>query len=653
MRPQRSAHTSTSKRAREHTMRASSRRGDVSQTSPARHAATSRSEARELKNAAKERARERLHARQERLRAERSGERMGQISAHTQKNRQISSGRTSEKTLRHPTSPRTVSASEQNLPADVRRDAATDLESKENQASVVKNTSLMTIATLASRVTGLMRTWAMAFALGNTLLTSAYQVANNLPNVVYDFVAGGLLSAAFLPVLLLEQKRAGREGFNRYGSNILNLTMALLGVLTLLSIIFAEQVVATQTFTVGSSAEVSQTSVLFFRLFAVQIIFYGLGGVITGILNARRSFFLTSLAPALNNIVVIASFFSYVIIAPHAPHVALWVLGIGTSLGVAVQFIIQIPALKKADFHWRPVLDVRDPALVETFRIAVPTLIYITANLVAFSCRNAFSLPSGDVGPSTLAYAWIWYQLPYGVIAVSVSSALFTEMSDAVAHEAWDVLRRQVLRGIRATLYLIIPMAALIFVLSDKLMYIFNAGAFTSDAAQAVGLVLKLWIVSLPAYSVLMYLYKAFASIRKFFPFALLNCGLVLVQIALYAILSRPEIAGIYAIPLSDFVYYMLGAMASFALLMRYIGTMNLRSVGLLLAKVGICSVLGALVAAGIAGVLPFGQNILGAALTVMIAGGIGLILTLALTRVMRVEEAALIDTILRKLTRR
>lgn len=161
---------------------------------------------------------------------------------------------------------------------------------KETEKSVIKNTGLMTVATLGSRLTGLIRTWAMAFALGNTMITSAYQVANNLPNVIFELVAGGLLSAAFLPVLLSEKERAGKEGFDHYGSNILNLMLIILGVLTILATVFAGPVVATQTFTVGDEAEVSQYAVIFFRIFAIQILFYGLGGVITGILNSQRSF---------------------------------------------------------------------------------------------------------------------------------------------------------------------------------------------------------------------------------------------------------------------------------------------------------------------------------------------------------------------------
>ena len=85
----------------------------------------------------------------------------------------------------------------------------------EQQDSVIKNTGLMTAGTMLSRISGLLRTWAMAFALGNTVLTSAYQVANNLPNVLYDLVAGGFLATAFLPVLLLQKARYGWRGQNR------------------------------------------------------------------------------------------------------------------------------------------------------------------------------------------------------------------------------------------------------------------------------------------------------------------------------------------------------------------------------------------------------------------------------------------------------
>ncbi|MBR2789087.1 MAG: murein biosynthesis integral membrane protein MurJ, partial [Eggerthellaceae bacterium] len=122
-------------------------------------------------------------------------------------------------------------------------------------ANVAKNTALMSVATLGSRITGLLRTWVMAFALGNTLITSAYQVANNMPNVIYDLVAGGMLGAAFIPVYLLQKEREKQAGANHFANNMLNITAVVLGALSLVAAIFAPAVIATQTFTVDSSAE--------------------------------------------------------------------------------------------------------------------------------------------------------------------------------------------------------------------------------------------------------------------------------------------------------------------------------------------------------------------------------------------------------------
>ena len=301
--------------------------------------------------------------------------------------------------------------------------------------SVARSTALMSIATLFSRATGLIRTWAMAFALGNSLITSSYQVANNMPNVIYELVAGGLLAAAFLPVYMLEKERGGEKSGNEFANNLLNITIVVLGILSILATVFAPQVIATQTFTVSEDAEVYQRAVAFFRIFAMQIVFYGIGGIVTGLLNANRVFFLPSMAPAVNNVIVTAAFFAYIPLSSINFELAIMVLAIGTTVGVAAQFLIQIPALIKLGFKYRPHINLKDPALIEALKIAAPTLLYIVGTMVAFSCRNAFSLQAGENGPSTLLYAWTWYQLPYGVIAVSLSRALFTEMGEAVAKE--------------------------------------------------------------------------------------------------------------------------------------------------------------------------------------------------------------------------
>lgn len=520
------------------------------------------------------------------------------------------------------------------------------------QKSVVRSTASMTVATLVSRVTGLLRTWAMAFALGNTVLTAAYQVANNLPNVIYELVAGGLLAAAFLPVLLLELERHGRAGFNRFGSNILNICIAVLGALSLVAALLAEPLVFTQTFTIDQSGEVATLSVGLFRIFALQLLFYGLGGVITGILNSQRSYFLTSIAPALNNICVIAGFFAYIPLSATDPDLALAVLAWATTIGVGVQFVIQIPALRKVGFSWKPVLDFRDPALVETLKIAIPTLIFILGNLVAFSCRNAFSLLGSEVGPATLNYAWMWFQLPYGVVAVSLSRAMFTEMSTVSAKEDWESLRRYVNKGIRGTLFLIIPLAGMLFVLSTPIIQLFRAGAFTADAVGMVSNVLKLWVISLPMYSVYMYLYNTFASIRRFLGFAIMNCVLVGVQVGLYAVLCQPGVLAVAGVPVGDGIYFSVSAIAGLVLLYHYVGSVGVGSILGLAGRIFVATLFGMLVAYVIVWALHFDEGMLGGFIEIVVGGSAGLVVTFMAARLMRIEESRILDDVAKRFKR-
>ena len=140
----------------------------------------------------------------------------------------------------------------------------------DSKDSILKNTGLITLCTLGSRVTGLLRTWAMAFALGNTLLTSAYQIAYNMPSMIYELAASGLLATAFLPLYLLQKEKKGNGEAYKFASNILTLTIVLLGILALACSVFSPLVIETQTFTVGQG-DSKTLAIFFFRIFAFYI----------------------------------------------------------------------------------------------------------------------------------------------------------------------------------------------------------------------------------------------------------------------------------------------------------------------------------------------------------------------------------------------
>lgn len=481
----------------------------------------------------------------------------------------------------------------------------------------------------------------MAFALGNTVITSAYQVANNMPNIIFDLVAGGLLGAAFIPIFMLEKEKHGKKGGNDFACNILNLTIILMAIFSLLMTIFAPQVIATQTFTVGNTAEVSEVAVIFFRIFAIQMLFYGIGGVLNAILNGERVYFLPAFAPAINNIVVIASFGAYAILYQSDQMLAIIVLGVGTTLGVAVQAIIQIPALIRTGFKWKPIVNLKDPALYEAIKIAVPTFIYVFGMLIAFTCRNAFSLELSESGPATILYAWTWYQLPYGVIAVSLSRTMFTEMSDSSAKGDVKKLRRQVNTGLSLTLIAIIPLAMLMGTFAFPLMSLFRAGNFNAEDVSTVALVLQCWVVSLPFYSVVMYLYNVYASIRKFTIFAVVSVISVVGQCFFYWLFcTQVQTFGLSGIPIADFIFYTAVCVTLLIILKARIGSFGVGRIIWSAIRVTFASLIGCGVGYMLMQYIDLGTtSMLNGIFQLAICGGISLLIVCVFCWAFRIKE--------------
>lgn len=532
-------------------------------------------------------------------------------------------------------------------------EASQKTDGRELEGQVAKSTATMSMATLTSRITGFLRTWAIAFALGNTFLTSAYQVANNLPNMVYELVAGGILSTAFLPVLMTLYRQQSTEEGNRYASNLLNICLIVLGVVVLLTTIFARQVITTQTFVTGG--EVADLATFFFRVFAIQVIFYGASAIFGGILNSNRRFLMPAVGPVMNNIVVIVTMFTYVPLSAVNPTAAMWLLAIGTSVGVLAQCVVQIPALIRCGFKWKPVLDLHDPALRETAKLAIPAIIFTAMNLVCVSVRNAYALGVSDIGPSTLAYAWLWFQLPYGVLAVALSTAMFTEMSDSAAKGDMEQYRENVRRGLRGTFFLIIPMATMLIVLAPLLITLYHAGQFTSDDITLVAEVLRYWAICLPLYAGYLYLYFAFSAIKKMSIVAVTSVCVSVLQIFLYATLTVGNSwfggFGIIGIPITDCVFFTIMYFAPYLLLRHRVGKFSHGTVPAVALKTLAASIIGGGVTFVLMGVLPPTESILVALVEVVALGVAGLAISYGLCAVFRVEETSIIKRLISRVT--
>ncbi len=528
---------------------------------------------------------------------------------------------------------------------------------KEQAKSVAKSTAMMSVLTLASRATGFIRTWAMAFALGNTMIAASYSLANNLPNMIYELVAGGVLSTAFLPIYLQQRNARSREDANSYASNLLSLVIVFLGVIALLASIFAPQVMVTQSLFSSASSETVENAVWLFRFFAFQIIFYGLSAVFGGLLNAERQYFWPAVSSIFMNAITIATFFAYPFVSDIDATAGLTLLAVGTTLSIAVMAFVQIPALIKCGFKFRFFIDLHGEGLSETIRLALPAIACTAINLVSLSFMNSCALHVASNGPASVSYAWMWYQFPYGVLGVALSTALFTEMSDCISRDDKEGFKKHLNLGLRTTWLLIIPMAVLLFVCSDELIGLYTAGKFTADDIRPIADLLCGWAVALPLFAGYMFLYRAYSSIKDLKTIAICNLFLTVIQVTVYMVLtgviSIPGMStiGLVGIACGDISFYLLMIIVLLLIMRKRIGTFHFSKLAISTVKVIFASIVGGIIAELVSwlveGFIDI-TNIFGSLVTLVIVGAVGLTAIVIACRILHVDE---ISSILSRVT--
>lgn len=531
------------------------------------------------------------------------------------------------------------------------------VQTDENDPDVGSSTALMSVCVMLSRITGFARTWLMAFALGSTLLSSSYQVANNLPNQLYELVMGGILVTAFLPVYMSIKKKLGREASNEYASNLLTIVVLFLGIVSALCMIFPSAAIYTQSF-YSDQSEMTQ-SVFFFQFFAIQIVMYGATAIVSGLLNANRDYLWSSIAPVANNVIVITTFILYAVVAPQNQELALYIIAFGNPLGVFVQLAIQLPALKKNGIRVRPRINFRDPALRETVAIGVPAIFVMLCSLIVVSVQNAASYSFADNGPSILLYARQWFTLPYAFLAVPITTAMFTELAEMQAEGNADGVKRGIVSGTSQIIFFMIPFALYLIVFSLPLVTLYHAGAFTMDDVSSIATYMTVLAFALPVYGVNTYLQKIFSSLRKMGIFAAFNFVAGGVQIALTMFgAANVERFPLEIIAVAEVLFYVVADMCLFIYLRRRLGPFGLRSIvkaclaGLVFGGLGAAAGGGVLIAlqtfvAPLSGSIP-------QALAYVVAGGlVSLVVTFGLSIKLNVPEAAFVGTLVGKVTRK
>ena len=526
-------------------------------------------------------------------------------------------------------------------------------------ANVGSSAALISVFVIISRITGFMRTWAMAFALGSTMLASSYQVANNLPNMLYELVVGGMLVTAFLPVYVSVKDRLGQKGGNEYASNLLSLTFIVLGLVALVCTIFAPALIYTQSFMNDQST--MGDAIFFFRFFAMQIVFYGVSTIVSGLLNASRDYLWSSAAPIFNNIIVTVTFVAYAFVAPVDSEIAKFIIAVGNPLGVFVQMAIQLPALQRNGIKLRPHIDIHDPALKETLSIGVPAIIVMAAGMVIVSVQNSAAYGCVDNGPSVIAYARLWYTLPYAFLTVPITTTMFTEISHMAAKNDMESFKHGVVSGSKQILFFMLPFVLYLIVFAEPLVTLYHIGAFTQENIWQIAGYLIALSISLPFYAVNTYLQKTFSALRAMKPYSIMMLAASALQIAFIMIFSTSASGsldmGIVGVALSETVFYVVLDVVLFAYLRHKLGSFGFGTMAVSAVRSLILGALGAFIGwlamRGCMLFAPMNGSIINALICIVCGGICALVVTFGIALKMNLEEASFVTGIVSKIARK
>ena len=447
------------------------------------------------------------------------------------------------------------------------------------QGSLARGAAIISIATAVSRVTGFVRVVVVAAAMGTTFLANTYQTANTAPNVVFELVAAGVLTSVFVPTFVDYLVKGEREQGWQAANALTTVALAGLVAIAALVALLAEPVMRLLTLGVADQALRSDEIALgaaFLRLFAPQIVFYGVGMIMTGALHAHRKFAMAAVAPIFNNVVVIGVYLVYALMRGDEPPTIggitgaqTLVLGLGTTLGVVAMTVALIPQLVGLGWRFRLRWDPRHPAVRKAARLGVWALGYAggyqAGLIVVLILANRI-----EGGVAAYQWAYTFFYMPHALFAVAIFNVLFPAMSEHAARGEAEALLVRLRDGLSTLAVILVPTAALMVAAAHPIAKLtLEYGVMTDAGAGLVARVIAAFVVGLPTYSAFLVGTRAYYALGDTRTPTLVNAGAVAFSSALGAGLFF-VVDERWAVPALALAHSVAFALAAWVLIARF-----------------------------------------------------------------------------------
>ncbi|WP_020106837.1 murein biosynthesis integral membrane protein MurJ [Nocardia sp. 348MFTsu5.1] len=451
--------------------------------------------------------------------------------------------------------------------------------------SVMRTSGSIALATLVSRITGFVRT-VLVLAMLGAAVASSFQAAYVLPNMVAEVVLGAVLTAIVIPVLV-RAEREDPDGGAGFINRIFTLTVLILGIATFIALVAAPLLT---TLNLGDGKVNKDLATALAYMLLPAILFYGLSALFIAILNMKGLFKPGAWAPVLNNIVQIATLIVYystpgeISLNPvEMGQTKLLVLGVGTTLGVVAQTLILVPAIRhsgvKLRLQWG--LDAR---LRKFGNMALAIVLYVAVLQVGLIVTYRIASAASADGVSVYATQWQLLQLPYGVLGVTILTAIMPRLSRNAAADDTHAVIDDLSLATRLTMVSLVPVIAFMTFFGPAIgVAIFNFGKFSAETASQLGSVLTWGAFTMIPYAMTLVQLRVFYAREDAWTPTYMVVGITAVKVAasyLGPVLFDDPDYVIRWLALSNGLGYLVGAVVGHYLLRSRLGGARMTNVG-------------------------------------------------------------------------
>ncbi|MFC4042964.1 murein biosynthesis integral membrane protein MurJ [Dactylosporangium siamense] len=505
----------------------------------------------------------------------------------------------------------------------------------------------MALATLAARAAGFVRLVVLASALGlGSRVLDSYNVANTLPNAVFELVVGGAMASVVVPLLARAALTEPDDGVV-YAQRLLTLMLYGLGAVTVVAMVSAPWLV--EVYTPGFTGPQRDLVVVFSWFFLPQILFYGVSATAGAVLNVRGRFAAPMWAPLVYSVIVIAVSVVYLVIGGATEigsltRTHLLVLAVGTTAGVAGQMALVVWALARSGFALRPRLNPRGIGIRRIARLGGWVLLSVAAAQVLLTAATRVASVSGPGGVSAYQTGLAVFQMPFAVIALSVMTAILPRLSLHAVRRDHARIAEDLSRAVRLAVVALAPVAAAMLVLGPQIVVVlFAHGRSSAPAIGLLGAVVAAFGVALVPFAGYMILQRGFYALQDTRTPALITTGVTVVGVAGCGAATwlLPSADIVVGIPLAYAAAYTVGLVAAAAALRRRLGRIDGRRLVWTHARVAVAAALagavGAMTAAVLAPLVASGFS--GALVSLAAAGVVGAGVYVVAVRLLRLTE--------------